>query len=96
MRAKMIEAGQGILQARSRFPDRSLADLYELGRVPPEIADAHEWLDEVVDGLFGLRTEQRTEEGRQSALFESFAEIEAALLAGVSTGPARKRASRRA
>ena len=42
-------AAQGVLDARARFPDSSLADLYDPRTMPPELVCAHQTLDRVVD-----------------------------------------------
>ena len=91
VRTAMIEAGDAIIQARSRYPERSLADLYEPQRLPGEVAAAHERLDRVVDELFGLRIEERNESGRQQALFEQFVKMQDPANHGNTTGRLRGR-----
>ena len=87
----MIEAGDAVIQSRSLYPDRSLADLYEPRRLPGEVAAAHETLDRVVDELFGLRVDERSEAGRQHALFEQFAKMQALASPGATIRRARGR-----
>jgi len=91
VRAAMIEAGDAVIQSRSLYPDRSLADLYEPRRLPGEVAAAHETLDRVVDELFGLRVDERSEAGRQHALFEQFAKMQALASPGATIRRARGR-----
>ena len=42
-------AAQAVLDARSQFPDNSLADLYDPNTMPPALVKAHHVLDKVVD-----------------------------------------------
>jgi hypothetical protein len=43
------EAAQKVLEAREKFPESSLADLYDPNTMPPEIVKAHQVLDKAVD-----------------------------------------------
>jgi hypothetical protein len=43
---------QGVLDARSEFPNATLADLYDADAMPPKLRKAHRTLDEVVDWLY--------------------------------------------
>ncbi len=42
-------AAQNVLDARTKFPDSSLADLYDPNTMPPELVKAHQALDKAVD-----------------------------------------------
>lgn len=42
-------AAQHVLDARSQFPDASLADLYDPNTMPPALVKAHQTLDKAVD-----------------------------------------------
>lgn len=46
-------AAQGILDARHKFPDASLADLYGPLAMPPELVKAHQSLNKAVDKAYG-------------------------------------------
>ena len=46
---------QAILDARKRFPDATLADLYDPLTMPKELLDAHRANDEAVDACYGTR-----------------------------------------
>jgi hypothetical protein len=48
-RATVQEAAQGVLDARKKFPDATLADLYDPLAMPPALAKAHAVLDRAVD-----------------------------------------------
>ena len=43
------EAAQAVLDARTQFPDSSLADLYDPNTMPPVLVKAHQQLDKAVD-----------------------------------------------
>ncbi len=43
------EAAQNVLNARAKFPNASLADLYDPNTMPPELVKAHQALDKAVD-----------------------------------------------
>lgn len=43
------KAAQGVLDARAKFPDSSLADLYDPNTMPPGLVKAHQILDKAVD-----------------------------------------------
>ena len=49
---KIEEKGQAVLDARSLYPDASLADLYDPLTMPLELAKAHASLDLAVDRLY--------------------------------------------
>lgn len=45
-----IEAGaQNVLDVRAKFPESSLADLYNPNTMPPELVKAHQALDKATD-----------------------------------------------
>ncbi len=43
------EAAQKVLDVRAKFPESSLADLYDPNTMPPELVKAHQALDKAVD-----------------------------------------------
>lgn len=43
------DAAQAVLDARSQFPESSLADLYDPNTMPPALVKAHQQLDKAVD-----------------------------------------------
>ena len=75
-RCSIAEAGATVVEARTLFPELSLAQLYTPDGLPEELAAAHEALDNAVDTIFGLDCRERTFEGRQRALFEAYARLE--------------------
>ena len=50
---KIKQTAQGILDAREKFPDSSLADLYDPLTMPPELLKAHEANDGAVKAAYG-------------------------------------------
>lgn len=53
--AKLSASSQAILDVREKFPNSSLADLYESASMPPELAKVHAKLDAEVLSAFGLK-----------------------------------------
>ena len=51
-RAAVEEAAQAVLDARSRYPSSTLADLYDPLAMPPELVKAHAVLDRAVDRCY--------------------------------------------
>ena len=54
-RLRVEKTAQGILDARLKFPDSTLADLYDPLSMPKELLDAHRANDEAVDACYGTR-----------------------------------------
>ena len=50
---KIEQTAQGILDARSKFPNSSLADLYDELTMPPELRKAHQENDRAVMDAYG-------------------------------------------
>jgi len=69
-RADIEAAAQGVLDARARFPDSSLADLYDPNTMPPELAKAHDRLDRLVEKAYGRSFD--SDAGRVAFLFERY------------------------
>ena len=75
-KAKIEETAQGILDARAKYPDCSLADLYDEVTMPPELRKAHQANDVAVMKAYGLSTKgDVTEAGCVAFLFEKYREI---------------------
>jgi hypothetical protein len=53
-RAKIAALAQAVLDARARYPESSLADLYDPRATPPELLKAHGALDAAVMKLYGF------------------------------------------
>ena len=52
--AKIEQTAQAILDARNKFPDCSLADLYDEAAMPPELRKAHQENDRAVMAAYGF------------------------------------------
>jgi hypothetical protein len=52
-KAAIETAAQAVLDARARFPNSSLADLYDPLSMPPVLAKAHQTLDKAVEAAYG-------------------------------------------
>lgn len=53
-KAIIEQTAQGILDARSEYPDRNLADLYDPDKMPAELKAAHEANDKAVMDAYGF------------------------------------------
>lgn len=76
-REAIEDAAQAVLDARARFSDCSLADLYDPDTMPPELAKAHARLDRLVEKAYGKSFESDAE--RVAFLFERYQELTADL-----------------
>ena len=60
-KAKIEQTAQTILDARDRYPDASLADLYDPATMPPELVKAHQENDKAVMRAYGFDIKTTTE-----------------------------------
>jgi hypothetical protein len=87
----LIEAAaQGVIDARLKHPDQTLADLYNPLGMPPDLLKAHEQLDRVVLAAYELKP-SATDTEVLSALFTRYEELVAPMI-GVM-GKKRKKGS---
>lgn len=77
IRAAIVKAGQGVLDARAVYPERSLADAYNPLAMDPALVKAHDKLDREVDKAFGSERKLTTERQRLEILFTRYAEMTA-------------------
>lgn len=75
LRKRIIDAGNGVLEARALHPERSLADAYNPLAMDPELLKAHDKLDRVVDQAFGATRKLNSEAQRLELLFASYANL---------------------
>ena len=68
---KIEKAAQSILDARNKYPDSTLADLYDSLAIPSELRKAHENNDKAVLELYGL-SKNSTEEQMVELLFKLY------------------------
>lgn len=97
-RAAIESAAREVLEARAKFPDSTLADLYDPLTMPPALVNAHHQLDKAVDAAYitaeraaGRKAPKLTTDAERVAfLFERYQALTSLLPA-----PKKKRASRR-
>jgi len=70
-RARIVEAGKGVLAARELQPEKSLADMYQPLSMSQELLAAHKVLDKAVDRAFGF-AKPPILFARQQRLFERY------------------------
>ena len=73
-KAKIVATAQAILEARAKYPDCSLADLYDEVTMPPELRRAHQENDRAVMAAYGFSTKM-TESECVAKLFEMYQEL---------------------
>ena len=73
-RTAIESAAQAVLDARARFPEATLADLYDPLSMPPALRKAHEQLDRAVDAAYSRRKFEGDAD-RVAFLFERYQEI---------------------
>lgn len=83
-------AGQAVLDARSRYPESSLADLYDPLAMPTELCKAHLAVDKAVDAAYGYKR-GKDDPARVAFLFELYERYNSLLPAAA---PAKGRRSR--
>ena len=88
-RTAIEAAAQGVLDARSTYPDSSLADLYDPLTMPPDLVKAHQKLDAAVDAAYGYKGGS-TDAARVAFLFKLYQEL-TSLLPVVGSKPKRAR-----
>ena len=60
-KTKIEQTAQAILDARSKYPDCSLADLYDETTMPPELRKAHQLNDKAVMQAYGFWSKLNSE-----------------------------------
>jgi hypothetical protein len=68
---KIEQTAQAILDARAKYPDASLADLYDETTMPPELRKAHQENDRAVMQAYGYSIKM-TENEVVSELFKLY------------------------
>ena len=73
--AAIIDGGKAVLEARAKFPSRSLADHYQPLAMDPDLLKAHDKLDKAVDKAFGAPRKLTNEKQRQELLFQNYVKL---------------------
>jgi hypothetical protein len=74
------KAAQEVLDARAKFPNSSLADLYDPLAMPPELVKAHHKLDVAVDAAYSKK-KFSGDSDRVAFLFELYQQLDKPLIA---------------
>ena len=74
-KAKIEQTAQAILDARAKYTDCSLADLYDEVTMPPELRKAHQDNDRSVMQAYGFVPGKTTESECVAKLFERYQEL---------------------
>lgn len=72
LREQIIEAGKKIIEVRKKYPDLSLAELYNPLGMKLDLVRAHEALDKVVDKAFGASQALSSNVEREQLLFATY------------------------
>ena len=75
MYARIETTAQAILDARAKYPDCSLADLYDEVTMPPELRRAHQENDRAVMAAYGFTPSKTSESDCVSALFSLYQQL---------------------
>ena len=73
--ARIEATAQAILDARAKYPDCSLADLYDEVTMPPELRKAHQDNDRAVMQAYGFTPGKTSESECVARLFEIYQEL---------------------
>ena len=73
-KVKIEETAQAILDARAKYPDSSLAELYDETLMPPELRKAHQSNDRAVMAAYGFNTKM-TESECVAELFKMYEKL---------------------
>ena len=87
--AAVMAAAQTVLDARAKYPESTLADLYDPLTMPPELAKAHQALDKAVDAAYG-KNGFKSEAERVAFLFERYQQLTAPLAVASKAAKASK------
>lgn len=74
-KAKIEQTAQMILDARAKYPDCSLADLYDEVAMPPELRKAHQANDRAVMQAYGFDVKTMTESSCVAELMKMYQEL---------------------
>jgi len=74
-KTRIEKTAQGILDARAKYPDCSLADLYDEVTMPSELRKAHQENDKAVMEAYGFNWRTMTESDCVSALLKMYQQL---------------------
>ncbi|MBQ8091125.1 MAG: hypothetical protein IJ233_10330, partial [Pyramidobacter sp.] len=73
--ARITQTAQAILDARAKFPESSLADLYDDLTMPTDLRKAHQENDKAVMQAYGFDWRTMTESGCVAELMKMYTEL---------------------
>jgi hypothetical protein len=91
-RELLTKTGQGILDARAKYPNATLADLYGSTSMPIDLLKAHQTNDKAILNILGLKVDA-TSEAILVSLFKSYDEMTRGLLEATPVKVTRKQKS---
>ena len=74
-KSRIEQTAQAILDARSLYPDCSLADLYDEATMPPELRKAHQQNDRAVMQAYGFSVKSMTESSCVAELMKMYQKL---------------------
>ena len=74
-KSRIEQTAQAILDARSLYPDCSLADLYDEATMPPELRKAHQQNDRAVMQAYGFSVKNMTESACVAELMKLYQQL---------------------
>ena len=74
-KSRIEQTAQAILDARSLYPDCSLADLYDEATMPPELRKAHQQNDRAVMQAYGFSVKNMTESSCVAELMKLYQKL---------------------
>ena len=74
-KARIAQTAQSILDARDKYPDCSLADLYDEVTMPVELRKAHQENDKAVMEAYGFNWRTMTESDCVAKLFKMYQKL---------------------
>lgn len=92
-KTKIRALAQAVLDARAKFPNATLADLYDPDAMPPDLRKAHHRLDDAVDALY-KRGGFASDRERVEHLFMLYEKLVSPLIAASGKKPRRKSAAK--
>jgi len=92
---KIEKAAQGVLDARTKYPQSTLADLYNPTTMPPDLVKAHDALDKAVDEAYG-KTSFKNEAERVAFLFTLYQKITSPLALETKNSKPKKTTKKKA
>ena len=81
-KATIAQTAQSILDARSLYPESSLADLYNESLMPPELRKAHQANDRAVMQTYGFEIKGMTEANCVAELMRMYRNLKKIIVKG--------------